>query len=211
MTAIASPAAAQDTRFAADLGIGTTGIAGNLQVGLADWVAVRGGYNFLQFDLDDQDYDDITYSSELDFSTFGGFVDLHPFSNAFTVTGGAYLGEKEVAFDATPTSNVEIGDQTFTPEQVGMLIGSATLEDTAGYVGLGYDNALYGSGRWSFFARGGIMFAGSPQIDLTAEGGDFSDDPNFQAELQEEEDNIQGDLDDYDMFPVVSLGVAFKL
>lgn len=207
--AFVHPAAAQDVALEASLG--TTGIAGGGQVGLTRYFALRGSYNFLEFDLDEQEYDGITYSSELDFSTFSGFVDVHPFGNAFTLTGGAYFGEKKIAFDATPTTDVEIGDMTFTPEQVGMLIGTAEMEETAPYIGIGYDNSLHTSGRWSFFARAGVMFTGSPQIDLIAEGGDLSDDPDFQAELQEEEDNIQGDVDDYEYYPVLNIGLSAKL
>jgi len=208
---LSQAAMAQDSRVAVDAGIGTTGLSGNVQFALNRQFIIRGGYNYLEFDMDDQSYDDISYDTELDFNTIGGFVDVHPFANAFTVTAGVFQGDKELNFNAMPTSNVEIGDMTFTPEQVGMLSGTATMEKTAGYLGLGYDNALYGSGRWSFFLRGGVMFAGSPQIELEASGGTLSDDPNFQAELEEEEQNVQDDVDDYDMYPVVSIGISAKL
>lgn len=204
-------AAAQDSRVAVDAGIGTTGLSGNVQFALNRQFIIRGGYNYLAFDMDDQSYDDISYDTELDFNTIGGFVDVHPFANGFTVTAGVFQGDKELTFNAMPTNNVEIGDQTFTPQEVGMLSGTATMEETAGYLGLGYDNALYGSGRWSFFLRGGVMFAGSPQIDLTASGGTLSDNPDFQTELEEEERNVQADVDDYDLYPVVSVGISAKL
>ena len=204
-------AAAQDSRVAVDAGIGTTGLSGNVQFALNRQFVIRGGYNYLAFDMDDQSYDDISYDTELDFNTVGGFLDVHPFTNAFTLTAGVFQGAKELNFNAMPTNDVEIGDMTFTPEEVGMLSGTATMEETAGYLGLGYDNALYGSGRWSFFLRGGVMFAGSPQIDLEASGGTLSDNPDFQAELAEEEQNVQDDVDDYDMYPVVSVGISAKL
>ncbi len=213
-TAALAIAAAPQAVFAeaksVDAGIGTTGIGVNASAKLLPWVAVRGGYNYLQFELDEMEYDGIEYDTEIDFSTFGGFVDIHPFRNGFTLTGGVYQGNKEVMLDATPDEPVEIGNLTFTPEQVGTLIGTVALEDTAPYLGIGWDGALYSESMINFWVRAGVMFTGSPEIALDASGGILTDDPVLQAEIQREVENLEEEVDDYEYYPVINLGVAFR-
>lgn len=206
---LAGAAAAQG--FAVDGGVGTAGVTGNVQVKITPYVALRGGYNSLSYTQEDEVYDDVTYDAELDFSTIGGFVDLHPFKNGFTLTGGVYQGTKQLIFDATPTENVEIGDVSFTPAQVGELNGTATLEETAPYFGVGWDSALYTDRRLGLWIRGGVMFTGAPQVNLDASGGLVSDTDLFRDELAREEENLQDDVDDYEYYPVLSAGLSFKL
>jgi hypothetical protein len=187
--------------------IGTTGGSVEAKVKVAPILAVRGGYNYFQYEADDT-YDDIAYQGDLDLSTFGAFLDLHPFGNAFMLTGGAYFGEKTLDLFATPTQNVQIGNQTFTPAQVGTLNMQADLEDTAPFVGLGWDTSFDGSGVGFRFVAG-AMFTGSPQVNLTASGGTLSNDSNFQNQVAIEEQNLEDDVEDYEIYPVVQVGITF--
>lgn len=188
--------------------IGTTGVSVEAQMKLTPTVQIRGGYNYFQYGVDDT-YDDIAYNGDLDLTTWGAFVDLHPFSNAFLVTAGAYFGDKKLGLTATPTSNVEIGNQTYTPAQVGRLNMDADLEDAAPFVGIGWDTTFENSGM-GFKLIAGAMFAGSPKVNLTSTGGSLSNDTNFQAQLAIEERNLQDDIDDFKVYPVVQAGLTFS-
>lgn len=187
--------------------IGTTGATVEAKMKVAPGIHLRGGYNYLEYEADDT-YDDIDYQGDLDLSTLGAFVDLHPFGNSFFITGGAYFGDKGLALTATPTSNVEIGNQTFTPAQVGTLNMAADLDDTAPFLGLGWDTTYESSGI-GFRFLAGAMFTGSPRVNLTSTGGSLSNDANFQTQLAEEERNLQEDINDYEIYPVVQIGVTF--
>lgn len=202
--------AAAQPRIAADLGAGTTGISANLQLGLNNYIALRSSYNYLSWTLEDEEYDDISYDADLDFSTLGTFVDLHPFGNGWTISAGALFGEKSLSLDATPTTNVEIGSATFTPAEVGILTGSVDLEDTAPYVGFGFDNLLTNDARIGVAVRLGLMMTGNPTVELDASGGTLSNDPIFQTQLAEEEENLQSDIDQFELFPVVSFAIGMK-
>ena len=116
------------------------------------------------------------------------------------------FGEKTLDLFATPTANVEIGNQTFTPAQVGTLNMKGDLEDTAPFLGLGWDSSFDTKGL-SFRFIAGAMFTGTPDVSLTASGGTLSNDSNFQAQLAQEEQNLQSDVDDYEIYPVVQLGL----
>lgn len=198
-------AAVADAQVAISGSIGTTGGTAEAKVKVAPILAIRGGYNYFQYEADDT-YDDIAYQGDLDLSTAGAFLDLHPFGNAFMLTGGAYFGEKTLDLFATPTANVEIGNQTFTPAQVGTLNMKGDLEDTAPFLGLGWDSSFDTKGL-SFRFIAGAMFTGTPDVSLTASGGTLSNDSNFQAQLAQEEQNLQSDVDDYEIYPVVQLGL----
>lgn len=188
--------------------IGTTGASVEAQVKITPTIQLRGGYNYFQYGVDET-YDDILYDGDLDLTTWGAFVDLHPFSNSFMVTAGAYFGDKKLGLSATPTSNVEIGNQTFTPAQVGTLAMDGDLEDVAPFVGIGWDTTFENPGI-GFKVIAGAMFTGSPQVNLVSTGGTLSNDSNFQTQLAIEEQNLQDDIDDYEIYPVVQAGLTFS-
>ncbi|CAN5334466.1 hypothetical protein BH10PSE1_BH10PSE1_19420 [soil metagenome] len=205
----ASAAAAQDGRFASGAQVGTPGAGVTAEFSLSPNIVLRGSYDALKFDRDST-YDDIDYNADLDFSSPGAFVDWHPTGNAFFVSAGAYFGQRSVDLDATPTGNTQIGSQTFTPAQIGTLTGKIELEDTAPFLGIGYDNTFTRGGHWSFRLLAGAAFGDAPQVDLSASGGALSNDPTFQQRLAEEEAQIQDDADDYKVLPVVQAGLTYR-
>jgi hypothetical protein len=199
--------AAEDNKFAVGLGIGTNGASIEGKFAPNDLIALRGSFNYLDVFVD-ADFDDIAYEGDYDASTFGGFIDVAPFKNGFVLSGGAFLGDKILDLDETPTANVQIGDQSFTPSQVGTLTGQAELNSFAPYAGIGYDNFIAGSSDWSFNARAGIMFAGSPKVDLISANGTLSSDPILRQEVEAEVSNIEESIEGFKYYPVISIGVA---
>lgn len=202
-------AGAAHAQLAVGGSIGTTGGTVEVQTQIAPAIQLRGGYNYFQYGADDT-YDDIAYNGDLDLTTWGAFVDFRPFLNSFVVTAGMYLGDKTLDLKATPTSNVEIGNQTFTPAQVGTLNAMADLEDSAPFLGLGWDTTFQGGNGLGFKFIAGAMFTGSPDVSLTSTGGSLSNDANFQNQLAIEEQNLRDDIDDYKVYPVVQLGLTYS-
>lgn len=205
----AGAAHAQDNGLAVSGSVGTTGGTLEAQAQVTPWLQLRGGFNYFEYTVDEV-FDDVDYEGDLDLSTFGVFADLRPFSNSFIVTGGAYIGDKTLNMLATPTSPVEIGDATFTPAQVGSLQLDAEMEETAPFVGIGFDTTFQGTGAWGFRGVAGAMFTGTPTIDLQSIGGTLSNDPAFLAEVEQEEANLRSDVDDYEVYPVLQLGVSYR-
>ncbi len=189
--------------------VGTTGAGLEVQVSVGPMFVLRGAVDTLGFDLDET-FDDVDYSGRLDFDTVGAFVDLHPLANGFFVSGGAYLGQRKVSLTATPAAPVNIGGQSFTPEQVGSLNGEVSLKTLAPFVGLGFDNTFTRTSRWGFRALAGVAWSDEPEVDLDASGGTLSNDPAFRARLAEERASIQSDVEDYGFYPVFQLGLNYK-
>jgi len=138
------------------LGVGTTGATVEAKFAPNDLVGLRGSFNFLSINVDEE-YDDIDYEGDFDATTFGGFVDVAPFKNGFVLSGGAFVGDK-------------------------------TLD--------------------LFNARAGVMFTGSPKVDLISTNGTLSSSDLLRQELEAEIAAIEEDADDYKYYPVITLGVA---
>ncbi len=206
---IGSGAAFADNGLAVGGVVRTVGGSIEGQAQITPYIQLRGGYNYFSYTVD-QSFDGIQYDGDLDMSTFGAFADVRPFANSFIISGGAYIGDKTLNLLANPTGDVEIGGQTFTPAQVGSLRADAQLEEVAPFVGLGFDTTFQGSSNWGFRGIVGAMFTGTPTIDLTSVGGVLSNDPAFLAEVAEEEANLRDDIQDYEVYPVVQLGVTFR-
>lgn len=195
--------------FAITGGIGTMGgtVEGQFQVN--EYFLLRAGANYLAFD-EDIDVDDITYDGELDFSGFGAFVDVHPLGNSFYVTGGAYAGGKDIDLVASSTVAVEIGGVVFTPAEYGRLEGDVSFDDVAPFVGLGFDTTFEGSGNWGFNVLAGAALFGSGDVTLEAVGGTLSNDPILQAQLAQEIQDIENEIEDYELWPVLQVGLSYR-
>lgn len=201
------------TSYAGNYGVGgtvgTTGVGVEGKMAMSDNIALRGTITTAPFSRAET-IDGVDYDADLNFTNVGAFADLYPFQNGFHFSGGVYGGDKSVDLVGTPgpATIVEIGGTTFTGAQIGTLTGDVSYNDVAPFVGLGYDGFMKRSSNWSFNARAGVMFVGTPDVNLTAAGGLVSASPMVQAELQNEIANLEAELDDYKYYPVVTLGIT---
>lgn len=212
---VATQAAAQDGAFAIGAQAGTTGVGLEAQYKVNDKLRLRGAVDTFKFD-EDVDGDDIAYAGEIDFSTAGLFVDYHPFGSSFFVSGGAYFGDRKVTVSGTPaagSSDIEIGDESFTSAEVGTLSGEVDFGGTAPFVGLGWNTTFTGSGNWGFKFLAGAAFGKDADATLARVGG-AALSPATQAELnaalREEEQEIEDELDGFKAYPVIQVGLAYR-
>ena len=86
--------------------------------------------------------DGISYDVELELEGTTLALDWHPFGGIFRLTGGIIRNGNQVTGDAQLTGNVTIGATTYTPAQVGTLNADIGFDDNAGYLGVGWGNAV---------------------------------------------------------------------
>ena len=206
--ALAADGDRERNRFAVGLFGGTLGLGADVQVRTTDWLVLRAGGHWFDISIDEE-YDDIDYDGDVGLSNAFLTADIHPFKNGFFLSGGLVLGDKSIGLSASPAEPVEIGDQVFTPEQVGVLTGEVTGRDAAPFVGLGFDNAVTNDNRIGFSLLVGVAFTGEPDVALNATGGILADDPNFREQLAREQENLRDDVDDFQYYPVARLGLTF--
>lgn len=188
---------------------GTSGVGLDVQVKVGPIFTLRGSLDRLNWGADER-YAGIDYQGDLTFDTVGGFIDMHPLANGFLISGGAYVGDRDIALAATPTGPVEIGGQTFTPGQVGTLNGSIKLSGVAPFIGLGWDDTFHRRSRWGFRAIAGVAWSDAPEVVLTSTGGSLSNDATLRARLRDESQNITDEAEGYGLFPVIQVGLNYK-
>jgi hypothetical protein len=89
------------------------------------------------------------------------------------------------------------------------MTGKVDLKGMAPYIGIGWGNLIGRGRRWGFYTDLGVAFADSPDVVLRA-NGTMAADPTFQADLAKEARDIQDDLDDLEVYPVISVGLYFR-
>jgi hypothetical protein len=208
--AVAMPAAAQDK--ASSVGIGVS--AGTLGIGpeinwRSDKVGVRGSATFFGLGRD-VDSDGVTYNGDLKLRSFGGTVDVYPGGGRFRISGGARISNNRVLLKAEPaaTTTVEIGDVNYTGAQIGRLDGEVKANKFAPTLTIGFGSKA-GSGAYFGFDAG-AMFQGSPKVNRLTASGPIATNAAFQAELLKERAEIEDDISNFKVYPIVQLAIGFR-
>lgn len=187
---------------------GTLGLGGELTTAITSNVNARVGLNTLDFDYD-YDFDDVDYDVGLDFSSFSALVDWYLFDSSFRISGGLISMDHTLDLDAKPSENVDIGDGTYTPAEIGTLSGDVEIDGVAPYIGIGWGNPMAPNKKWGFYCDFGVAFTDSPDVSLTS-NGTLASDPTFQANLAKEKQEIEDDMEPFKFYPVLSLGIYFR-
>lgn len=189
---------------------GTLGFGAELTLGvIEDALNIRVGGNYLPLKFSGK-IKDVDYEVEVNWGSVPMMLDWHPFYNNFRITGGVMYNRNRAHLDARLNDSQKIGDHEYTPEEIGTLTGSVDFRLFAPYVGLGFGNAVGGPDTsWNFVFDVGVMFQGVPGISLSADGTK-SGDPVFQADLAQEEDDVQNEADKFQFYPVVAAGVSYQ-
>ena len=195
--------------FAIGAHVGTTGVGGDLQAGLGPHFALRGTVDGLVFSHD-ATYGSIPYKGRWRGVTGGAFADLHPFANAFMITGGVYAGTRKATITSKPAGPITIAGHSFTSDQVGQLDGEIRLSSVEPFAGVGFNNTFRTKGRWSVIGVAGVAFSGAPKVTLASSGGAFSSNPAVQQAVAVEQAIIAHDVRHYRYYPVATIGVAYR-
>ncbi|MEZ5931260.1 MAG: hypothetical protein R3F54_04815 [Alphaproteobacteria bacterium] len=189
-------------------GISTLGLGLEAGVRLNESFGLRVGGNWLSFDYDGVE-GDVDYKGDVTLASLGALADYHPFRGGFRITGGLRFNFNEADLDGTPTDDIEIGDETFAPDEVGTLTGDVGFDVLAPYLGIGYGATLL-EGSLSIGFDLGVMYQGKADVDLDTEDGLLSDDAILQENLAIEEDKVEDDLEDFVVYPVIGLAVTYR-
>ena len=199
----AAPTAGQGIAVAGRAG--TLGIGGEVSLGLTRHLGVRGGV-YAQPWEPSHTFDDVSWTLDLASPTWVGLVDLYPMGGGFRLTGGVvrFNGDHEVR--ARLNGNIEIGNQSYSPDMVSTLSGAFDTRDNSPYAGIGFGR-LGGRSGLGFAFDLGIAFHGEPGVTLNATGP-IASHPEFQTNLALEEGNLEEDARPFRLYPVLSMGLA---
>ncbi|MBN2128697.1 MAG: hypothetical protein JW741_04345 [Sedimentisphaerales bacterium] len=187
---------------------GTLGLGGELMVNVLSDVNCRFGATVLDLDLDGE-LADIDYDFDMDLQTFPLMLDWYPFDDSFHISAGIIINETDVGLDAELDGSITIGSTEYDAGDIGVLSGEMTVDHTVPYVGIGWGNAFGKNRRWGILTDFGVAFIGSPDVTLTATGP-LATDPDFLADLAREEEDLEDDIGDFKVYPVLSASLFFR-
>lgn len=212
---IAAPAAAQT---AISIGAGTLGAGVQVghtfsehfdgRLGIAGWT-VSGRRKVA----------DLTYDARGELRSAQLFADWHPGASAFRLSAGVfYDGTRITGTSVAPPSGVyRIGGVDIPASLVGSLHGRVDFPTFAPYAGIGWGRAA-GGGRWGFHADLGAAYQGHGRVTLTPElpaGSPILQIPGARELLDlavaREEAEAERRIAKYDVYPVVTLGLLYRL
>jgi len=197
-----APAAAQGFGFG--FRAGTLGLGAEAALGLGERAVVRAGIGWNPYDPDIA-LSEIDVTADLP-TWYNVGLDLYV-NGALRFGGGVLFKPDDPTLSAVFTQDQEIGGQTFTPQQIGTLVGVIDSRDQVPYV-------LFGFGRHTapgvgLFVDFGLAFLGQPDFLLDAEGGSLNSDSGpLRDALDAEAQDFEDDAGAYLRFwPIINLGL----
>jgi hypothetical protein len=172
------------------------------------------GLNGLSYDEAIEE-SDIDYDATLDMQTFALIGDFHPFANGFRLSAGVMHNGNEFSLEGTPTGSetVNINGKDYEASDIGSLESLIGFKSTAPYLGIGWGKTPNSGKGWGFDADLGVLFQGTPIVSLTANCSQALKDAGGCDELQdnvaEEEKDLAVDSEEFEIFPVISIGASY--
>jgi hypothetical protein len=204
----ATPALAGDGTLAFGATAGTLGVGPEISLRPMEGLGVRGNLYWLSFSHD-ADVDDIDYHGDLGLLSVGAMLDWYPFDGGFRVSAGGRWNGNEVDLFAQPANDVTIGGTTYTPAEIGRLTGTVETNPFAPVLTIGWGGDL--SRGLSIGVEAGILYQGAPEItNLRARGGLLESDPGLLGDLEDEEELIEDEMENYQVWPVFQLLLLYR-
>ena len=200
--ALAEGVAAQG--FGLGARIGTIGLGGEAAVALGERVVVRGGVGFNPVDFD-QTFGEIDVTAELP-TWYNIGLDAY-LNGALRFGAGVLFKPDDPTLIGVFTQDQEIGGQTFTPQQIGRMVGVIDYKDQVPYALIGFGkHTAPGVGLFVDF---GLAFMGEPEFQLDAVGGSLNSQSGpLRTALDAEEQEFEDDAGSYLRFwPILNLGL----
>jgi hypothetical protein len=197
---------------------GTLGGGVELTVGLSSQWNVRLGGNAFDYTDNRREVSGIFYDAKAQLRTATALLDFHPGGGGFRLSAGAIYNDTRIdGSSLVPASGFyDLGGVPVPASQVGTLDGQIKFDPVVPYVGLGWGNAVGPGRRLRFAADLGAMFQGKGKVTLTPQipAGSPLNSPVARAALQvlldREEADIEKDVANYTVYPVVSIGVSYR-
>lgn len=154
----------------------------------------------------------IRYDAKLKFNSITALADFHPFAGGFRLSAG--LMANSTKFDLTgkaESGTIEINGVRYNAADVGTVHGRVSF-DTSPYLGLGWGTAPTGGTGVFFSSDFGVLFQ-KTKASLTGACGPSLPAPactQLQSDLRAEEQQFRDAVDDFKLYPLLSVGVGYR-
>jgi len=209
--------------FALGFKANTLGAGIELATPLSRSFNLRAGVNLFTFAYP-FNIDGIDYNADLHFRSGQVSLDWFPEHGGFHVSPGlVYLQNNLSAIAGVPPGQYfELGSQGFTNSVDDPFNGTATVvypHRIAPMLMLGFSNILPRNGkRFSMPYEFGVVYTGDARVDVKLNGTactyegcfDVAKNPEAQKDLQQEIDKLNHSLKSFPVYPIISLGLAYR-
>lgn len=192
---------------------GLNGVGFDATKSFNKYFKVRAGYSEMSFDKTHTE-DDVTYDGKLTLGGWNLLADIHPMGGGSRVTVGMY-GPK-TNFDAKAqylgNGTVTLNDVTYSGADVGNLKADVKWNGTKPYLGIGYDGFNSKSTGFFFTSDVGVIFAGRPQVNLSANcnAGAEVVCASLARDIAAEQASFRDDARKAKWLPVVQVGIGYR-
>jgi hypothetical protein len=176
-----------------------------------DWTATafsgadrRLGLTFFDFRPENEIRRD-AYDLDLKLLTLPVLLDWRPFRDSFHVSTGIIVNATHVSLDG----RTDVVPAAAATRELGAVHGEMQFNPVVPYLGFGWATTFGKDKRWGFTSDFGVAFLGTPRVSLQA-NGPLASDPAFRRELAQEEDNLEDDLSDFKLYPIVSISLFYR-
>jgi hypothetical protein len=207
--------------YAVGFRAGTLGMGVELATPLAGRINLRSGFNFFAF-TDPFSIDGVNYNAKLRLQSSQTTLDW--FIGGFHISPGFLYFKSRMSAPTSvgPGQTFVLGTQTFLNSVDDPVNGASSViypRTFSPLLLLGYGNLLpRRGGHLSLPVEVGVAYTGPPQISVALNGTacttegcvNFSQNADAQKFLKQEIQILNEDLKHYPVFPIVSVGLAYR-
>jgi hypothetical protein len=203
------------TGFSLAPSIATTGTGLELTKSIVPHFNARVGVNLLDVGFNNQ-IRDIDYKSRINLLNVSALGDIYPWKKSgFHLTAGVVYSDNTLNGTGKPVGGTySFGGNTYQVNDVGTLKTQVKYpSNVAPYIGLGWGNPVGFKKRLSVNINAGIMFTGSPQAEVTAFPNPtlpMAVQDQIRSDIQKEQNQIQNTLNDFSIYPVISVSLSYQ-
>jgi hypothetical protein len=204
------------------LKFGTAGAGFDLATPIASWLNLRGGASFFTYNTTLLE-DGATISGAIKFQNASAMLDVFPFHNRFRISGGMTV-YNNTGFNAALTvpggNSFTVGNTSYTSDPSDPIHGTGTFNFGNRYaprVSLGFGNMLPRSGHWALETEAGFQYISQPTVLYVIDGsgctgpGNLNCGPINQSDVKQEQTDLQNDLSGLRFYPILSIGLSYKI
>lgn len=145
------------------------------------------------------------YDGKLKFAGGLAVIDWFPTNGRFRLSAGVARNQSNIRVTASPTSSVSFGNNVYPASSI-TASGELNFAATAPYLGIGYGNPSAG-GRVGFFLEGGLI---RQKTKAALTGTCTASCGTFDADLAQEQADLQNSANDMRWFPVLQVGLSIR-
>jgi hypothetical protein len=202
----AAGVASADSSFGIGAKVGTLGIGIEAIWRPVPFVDFRVGANAYDYTYDGLQAG-LDYSGTLSLETVYATGNFHFPISPFRITAGLFSNGNEIDLTSVDSATFDIGGTTYTLADVGSLTSVVSFEDTAPYLGIGFDFTVLDKVGMNLDM--GVLWQDEPVVTMQASGL-LANDPTFLAAAELERQQLADDMSSFKAYPVVSLGFVFN-